>query len=84
MRALVERSQCPACPRSADGTLRLSKEIGDLNVKSSGKFDDRRQGRAALAAENLRQVPFREIGLEVEAIQRAVFLDYDLAQPSAE
>ena len=60
------------------------EEIGDLNVEGSGEFHYRRQRGAALAAENLRQVPFREIGFKIEAVERAVLLDHDLAQPSAE
>ena len=79
MRVLVERSQCPACRRSGDGTLRLSKEIDDLNVEGSGEFHDRRQGRAPLAAENLRQVTFREVRLKIKAVESAVLLDHDLA-----
>jgi hypothetical protein len=61
-----------------------SKEIGDLNVESSGKFDDRRERGAALATQNLRQVPLREISFKIEAIERAVLLHDDLAQPSTE
>jgi hypothetical protein len=66
--------------RSSD----LFEEVGDLNVERSGELHDRRQRGAALAAQNLRQVPFREVGFEIEAVERAVLLDDDLAQPSTE
>jgi len=61
------------------GLLRLYEKIRNLDVEGSGQFHDRREGRAAFAAENLRQVPFREIRLKIEAVERAVFLDHDLA-----
>ena len=63
---------------------RFPKEIRDLHIESSGEFHDRRQRGTAFAAENLRQVPFREVGFEIEAVERAVFLDDDLAQPPTE
>jgi hypothetical protein len=33
------------------------KEISDLNIKSSGKFDDRREREAALATESATGAP---------------------------
>ena len=56
-----------------------SKEIGDLNVESSGEFHDCGQRGATFTAQNLREVSFREVGLQVKAVQRAVFLNHDLA-----
>jgi hypothetical protein len=64
--------------------LRPLKEIEYLNVQRSGELHNRRQGRAALAAEDLRQMSLRKIRFKIEAVQRPVLLDHDLAQPSAE
>jgi hypothetical protein len=64
--------------------LRCFEEVDDMNVESSGEFQYSRQRRAALAPENLRQVAFREIGLEIEAVQRTVLLDHYLAQSPTE
>jgi hypothetical protein len=68
---------------SGTWTLRASfrEEVGHLNVEGSGQLYDRGQRGAAFAAENLRQVRFREIRLKIEAVKRAVLLDDDLAQP---
>ena len=63
---------------------RRHEKIGDRNAESAGEFRDGRERGAAFAAENLRQVPFREVGFEIEAVERAVLLYYDLAQPPAE
>ena len=60
------------------------EEITDLNVEGSGKLHDRRERGAALATQNLRQVPLGEICFKIEAIERAVLLYDDLAQPPAE
>ncbi len=54
------------------------EKIGDLNVQNLGQFNDRRQRWAAFATEDLRQMALGEIRLKIEAVQRAVFLDYDL------
>jgi hypothetical protein len=62
----------------------FAKKSATFNVEGSGQLHDRGQRGAAFAAENLRQVPFREIRLKIEAVKRAVLLDDDLAQPSAE
>ena len=55
------------------------EEITDLNVEGSGQLHHRGQRGAAFAPENLGQVPFREIRLKIEAVERAVLLDHDLA-----
>lgn len=70
--------------RLASPLLVSSEQIADLNIQRAGEFHDRRQGGAAPAAQDLRQMPFREVGFEIEAVQRAVLLDHQLAQPSAE
>src|SRR6266849_5723167 len=62
----------------------LREKISDSNIEGSGQLHDRRERRAPLAAENLRQVPFREIRLKIKAVERAVLLDDDRTQPSAE
>jgi len=58
---------------------RFLKKIRDLHIESSGEFHDCGQRGAAFAAEDLREVPFREVGLQVKAVQRAVSLNHDLA-----
>lgn len=60
------------------------EKISDLNVQNLGQFNDRGQGRAALAAEDLRQVPLGEVGFEVKPVERAILLNHDLPQSSAE
>jgi hypothetical protein len=72
------RTRCNNCPG------RGIEEVRDWNIQCSRQFHDCCQRRAALAAENLRQVPFREVRFQIKAIKRAVLLDHDLAQPSAE
>jgi hypothetical protein len=59
------------------------KKVTDLDIEGSGQFDDRREGRAALATDDLRQMPLRKIRFKVKAVQRAVLLD-SAPQPSAE
>jgi hypothetical protein len=60
------------------------EEIDHTNVEDSSQLHDCRERGATLAAQNLRQVPLGEIGFQVKAVERAVLLDDDLAQPSAE
>lgn len=40
-----------------------SEKIGNLDIERSRELHDRGQGRATLASEDLREVPFREVGL---------------------
>ena len=64
-------------------SLRRHEKIGDRNAKSSGEFRDGRERGLAFAAENLGQVPFREVGFEIGAVERAVLLDNEVAHDKA-
>src|SRR5438309_2280927 len=70
--------------RQSGFLVRLYEEVGNANAQGSGQFYHRGQRRAALPPEDLGQVPFRKICLKIEAVQRAVFLDDQLAEPAPE
>ena len=52
-----------------------------LALTAERKLDERRQRRAALAAEYLGKVALGEARLEVEAVQRAVLVEDELPDP---
>src|SRR5882672_9373299 len=68
----------------ATAPLREGKQLPHFDVEGLGQLGERGDGGTAFAAQDLGQVALREVGLEVEAVERSVLALDELLEPPPE